>query len=67
MAMSRNIVSYFICMVYFLCKLVIILKTNKLIYVSYIEITISVYGIRFICNNSINNIIIRILLDLKLG
>ena len=60
MVMSRDIVSYIICMFYFLCEIIIIIKINKFIYFSYIDIIISVYGIMFINNNIINKIIIRL-------
>ena len=57
--MSRDIVSY-VLYVIFLCKVTIILKINKFNYFSYIDITISVYGIMFINNNTINKIIARL-------
>ena len=46
--LSRNIVSYIICIVYFLCKIIITIKSNKLIYCSDIDSVIGVYGIMFI-------------------
>ena len=60
MAMSRDIVSYVMCMFCFLCEITIIIKINKFIYFSYIDIIISVYGIMFIINNIINKIIVRL-------
>ena len=44
----------------FLYKISIIIKMNKFIYFSYIDIIISVYGIMFIINNIINKIIVRL-------
>ena len=58
--MSCDIVSYVICMFYFLCEIIISIKINKLFKFSYIDITISVYGIMFINNNIINKFIIRL-------
>ena len=58
--MSRGVVSYVICMFSFLCEIVIVIKINKFIYFSYIDIIISVYGIMFIYNDIINQIIIRL-------
>ena len=58
MVMSRNIVSYTVCMFYVLCKIIITSQLNKLMYFSYSDIIISVYGITFINNSIINNKII---------
>ena len=57
MVMSRGVVSYVICMFYVLCKMIIIININKLIYFSYIDTIISVYGIMLIDNNITNTII----------
>ena len=57
--MSRDIVSYVICVLCFLCEIIIIITINKISYFSYIDITISVYGIMIINNDIINKIIIR--------
>ena len=65
MVTSCGIVSYIICMFYFLCEITIIMKSNKFIYFSYIDITISVYGIMFINNNNINKKYNTTFLDLK--
>ena len=51
--MSRDIVSYVTCMFYFLCEISIIIKINKFISFSYIDITINVYGVMFIENDII--------------
>ena len=60
MVMSRDIVSYVICMFYFLCEILIITKINKFINLSYTDIIISVYGITCIGSNIINKHIICI-------
>ena len=67
MAMYRNIVSYITCMVYVLCKIIIIININKFVYFSYIDVIISVYGIVCVNNNIINHIVIRRLLFLRFG
>ena len=56
--MSRNMVCYIICMFYFLCEIVTISITNKLIAFSDVAIIISVYGIMFINYYIINKTII---------
>ena len=61
MVMSRNIVSYIVCMFYVLCEITIIVKINKFIYLCYIDITISVYCIMFSNNSIINKNMIRLL------
>ena len=66
MIMPRNIVSYIVCMFYFLCTTIIIIDVNKFIYVCYIDIIINAYGIMFINNNINNHITICFSLDLKL-
>ena len=63
MVMSRNIVSYIICVFYF-CEIIITIKINKFIHFSYIDVIISVYAIMLISDNIINKVIVR-LLDLK--
>ena len=42
-------------------EIILIIRISKFIYFSYIDIIISVYGIMFIDNDIINNIIIRML------
>ena len=39
--MSCDIVSYITCVFYFLCKIIVTIKTNKFIYFSYIVSVIS--------------------------
>ena len=51
--MSRDIVSYVTCIFYFLCEISIIIKINKFISFSYIDIIINVYGVMFIENDII--------------
>lgn len=63
--MSRDVVSYVPCKLYFLCERVIIIEFNKFNYFTYIDTTISVYGIMFI-NSDIINKIVTSFLDLKL-
>ena len=60
MVVSRNIVIYITCMFYVLCKITIDIKIIKFLYFSYSDTIISVYGIMFINNNTINKIIIRL-------
>ena len=55
--MSRDIVSYVICMFYFFCEVTVTIKINMFAYLSYIGTTISVYGIMFFNNDIINKII----------
>ena len=64
--MSCDIVSDIVCMLCFLCKIIITLKINKFNYSSHIDIITSVYGIMFIDNSIINEIMIRLFLYLKL-
>ena len=54
MVMSSDIISYVICVFGFLCEISITLKLNKFSYFSFIDIIISVYGIMFIHNDTIN-------------
>ena len=60
MVVSCGIVSYITCMLHFLCKLITIIKNHKFMYFSYIYITISVYGIMFINNNTIGKHMVRL-------
>ena len=60
MVMSCGIVNYITCMFYFLCEIVITIQINRFIHFSYIDTTISVYGIMLTDNNIINMIIIRL-------
>ena len=66
MVMSRDIVSYVICIFDVIWEITMTIQINKLIYFNYIDITISLYGIMCINNNIISKSIIRLLLDLKL-
>ena len=44
---GAGVVSYIICMLDVLCKIIIIIKINKFNHFSYIDIIISVYGIMY--------------------
>ena len=57
MVMSRGIVSYVTCVFYFPCEIIIIIKINKFIYLSYIDIIISVYCTMLIDSNITNEIV----------
>ena len=48
-----------ICMFYVLCETIDVIKHNKLIYVTYIGVIISVYVNMFINNNISEHIVIR--------
>ena len=61
MVMSRGIVSHVICMFYFLCERIAIIKVNKSICFSYIGIHIRVNCVMFIDSNIINKIVMLLL------
>ena len=58
MVMPCNVIGYVIFMFYFLCKMIVIIESNKFIYLGYIVCIISVNGIMLINSNIISNIII---------
>ena len=57
MVMSCNIISDITFMFCCLCKIIVVIRTNKFNYVSYIVCIISVNGIMFINSNTISKTI----------
>ena len=60
MAMSRDIVRYIICSTGSFGVVVTVIKIDKLISFSYIEVSIRVYGTVFINNYTMNKLTIRL-------
>ena len=57
MVMSCDIISDIMCMFYFLCEIIVIIKINQFIYFSYIVSIISVNDTVFINSSTISKII----------